>query len=76
MALEIEGSENMNNFKSWKRSRPMKPRRRVKAFEPSFPGLFTRSSAMQRSDPSFWEESREDEAEAAAKAATGEESSR
>jgi hypothetical protein len=37
----------------------MKPRRRIKPFEPTLPGLI--ASGRQRADPDFWRERREDE---------------
>jgi hypothetical protein len=37
----------------------------VTPYAPSLPGLLTHTSGMQRSDPDFWREQRENEAEAA-----------
>ena len=34
-------------------------------YAPGLPGLLTHTSGMQRSDPDFWREQRENEAEAA-----------
>jgi hypothetical protein len=46
----------------------MKRSRKIKPYEPSIPRLF--STGFQRSNPSYWQEIREQEAETAAKAAS------
>ncbi len=55
----------MQGFKSWRRNKPPKRSRKPREYQPTMPGLIGRRvSGAMLSDPDYWRELKEAEAEA------------